>query len=248
MSDLSSPRWPPARRRTSVARGVADGLVEQIVGGRWQAGDRLPPEPALAELLGVSRSSVREAIRRLQAQGIVRVVHGRGTFVLEARPSLLVPAQIVDLIVRSPENVEEVHEARRALELGLTELAARRATGEDVEELRRIVDESRALVREGLAGNETRAFELGLAFHLRLAEAARSPLLASLYAVLVEPLRRTSQYGQRTRANPEEEIGFHDAIVGAIAQHDVEGALATMRAHVEGTAALLVPDEPDAAP
>ena len=188
MSDVPLQEWPPrGRRRTSLAREVADDLVEQIAAGRWRPGDQLPPEPTLAEGLGVSRSSVREAISHLQAQGLVRVVHGRGTYVLEASPSLLVPDGIVDLIARSPERVQEVHEARLVLELGIVELAAARADERDVAELREVVAQSRRLLEQGLTGHETEAFELGLAFHVRLAQAARSPLLAGLYSVLVEP-------------------------------------------------------------
>jgi GntR family transcriptional repressor for pyruvate dehydrogenase complex len=106
------------------------------------------------------------------------------------------------------------------------------------------VSEARRVLELGLEGRETEAFELGLRFHLRLAEAARSPLLSGLYTVLVEPLRRTSQYRQRTRPNPREEIDFHEAIVEAIERHDGPSAVALMRRHVEATAALLVPPEP----
>ncbi len=248
MSDVPLQEWPPrGRRRTSLAREVADDLVEQIAAGRWRPGDQLPPEPTLAEGLGVSRSSVREAISHLQAQGLVRVVHGRGTYVLEASPSLLVPDGIVDLIARSPERVQEVHEARLVLELGIVELAAARADERDVAELREVVAQSRRLLEQGLTGHETEAFELGLAFHVRLAQAARSPLLAGLYSVLVEPLRRTSQYRQRTVPNPHEEVDFHDRIVAAIERRDQVAATALMREHVEHTAALVVPPEPDAA-
>jgi GntR family transcriptional regulator, transcriptional repressor for pyruvate dehydrogenase complex len=238
-----------ALTRPSRAREVADGLVEQIAEGRWQPGDQLPPESVLAQQLGVSRSSVREAIHRLQAQGLVRVVHGRGTYVLEARPSLLVPDGIVDLIARSPDHVDEVHEARLVLELGIVELAAERADERDLAELRDLVSEGRRLLAHGLATHETEAFELGLRFHLRLADAARSPLLGGLYGVLVEPLRRTSQYRQRSRPNPHEELDFHEAIVDAIERKDTAAAVALMREHVEHTAALVVRPgpEPDAA-
>jgi DNA-binding FadR family transcriptional regulator len=248
MSDVSVQEWPPrGRRRSNLVREVADSLVEQIAAGRWRPGDQLPPEPLLATQLGVSRSSIREAIRRLQTQGLVQVLHGRGTYVLEARPSLLLPDGIIDLIARSPEHVREVHEARLVLELGIVELAAARAEEADLAELREIVSEARRLHEHSLEGHETEAFELGLRFHLRLAEVARSPLLAGLYAVLVEPLRRTSQYRQRSRPNPHEEVDFHEAIVDAIAQRDTPAAVALMRKHVEHTAALVVRPEPDSA-
>jgi GntR family transcriptional repressor for pyruvate dehydrogenase complex len=250
MSDVSRDGAPlRAVGRPSLAREVADSLVEQMAAGRWRPGDQLPPEPVLAQQLGVSRSSVREAVHRLQAQGLVRVVHGRGTYVLEARPSLLVPDGIVDLIARSPDHVDEVHEARLVLELGIVELAAQRADECDLAELRDLVSEGRRLLQHGLSTHETEAFELGLRFHLRLAEAARSPLLAGLYEVLVEPLRRTSQYRQRSRPNPHEELDFHEAIVEAIERRDTSAAVAAMREHVQHTAALVVRPrtEPDPA-
>lgn len=233
--------WPrPLPARRSLVRQVADDLVDQIALGRWRAGDRLPPEQALADSLGVSRTSIREAIRHLRAQGLVRVEAGRGTFVLEANPSLLLPERVVELIARSPERVLEVQETRLYLELGITELAVQRADVGDIGALREVIEQAQAIVDRDGKGNEAQLFELGLEFHLRLARAARNKLLSSLYALLAEPLRRTVSHAHRSRARPENDIAFHLAVVEAIQRRDVAGALQVMRAHVEQTTAMVV--------
>lgn len=228
-----------SRHRGKLAQRVADGLVEQIGSGRWKPGERLPPEHDLAALLGVSRSSIREGIKRVQAQGLLRVEHGRGVFVLEATPSLLLPDQALALIFGRPDKAQEVHEARLVLELGLTELAAQRASSEDVAALEEAVARARALLAgDDPAAHEPELFELGFEFHLRLARAAHSPLLASLYELLLQPLHRTVQRPHEARGDAREDLGFHVAVIRAIERRDAAAATAVMRAHVERTAAL----------
>ena len=247
MSDPASEMeaWVPrARTRRSLVREVADELVEQIAARRWLPGDRLPPLQALAEALGVSRASVREAIRRLQAQGLVRIEHGRGVFVREAEPVLLLPERILEVIVRSPEKAKEVQEARLVLELGLTELAVRRATARDVDLLRETLEASRALVTGAREPDRGVLFELGLEFHLRLARAAHSGLLESLYGLLAEPLRQTVRQAHGVKGEPREDLRFHLAVVEAIERRDVARALDAMRTHVERTTAIVLAEPP----
>jgi GntR family transcriptional repressor for pyruvate dehydrogenase complex len=226
-------------RRVNLDLRVAEALVEQLRAGRWAPGDRLPPEHELAAMLGVSRPSVREGLRRLQAHGLVRVEHGRGAFVLEPQAVQLLPTPVLSLILASPARAAEVHEARLPLELGLTELAAQRATEDDLARLRSLLEQARALIESSEpSANEQQLFKLGFDFHLALAAAAHSPLLSSLYELLVEPLYRTVERPHATAGNPREDLDFHQAIVDAVERGDVPAALQAARDHILCTARL----------
>ena len=126
-------------RRPSLAEGLADDMVNDIVAGRYQANTPLPSETELAEQSGVSRLTVREAVKALAAKQVVRVEHGRGTFVNPSSSwSVLDP---VLLIARSSQNADQLAlprkliEARRVVEVAVAELAAERRTPEDLAEL-----------------------------------------------------------------------------------------------------------------
>jgi GntR family transcriptional repressor for pyruvate dehydrogenase complex len=225
--------------RVNLDLQVADALVAQLRAGRWAPGDRLPPEHELASTLGVSRPSVREGLRRLQALGLVRVEHGRGAFVLEPQAVQLLPTTALSLIFASPARAAEVHEARLALELGLTELAAQRATQDDLTRLHDVLEQSRALVESGdPTPDKRRLLELGFDFHLALAAAAHSPLLTNLYELLIEPLYQTVEQPHAAAGNPREALDFHLAIVDAIERRDVATALQATREHLLRTAQL----------
>lgn len=133
--------------RARVADQVAEAVRQAILGGAYRPGDALPPERDLAEQFGVGRSSVREAVHRLEAWGLVEMRHGAGTHVtdflttagLSLLPWLLAPAGRLD-----PGMLRDLLEIRAAL-LGFTaSLAARRATPAQIEGLERALERVRA--------------------------------------------------------------------------------------------------------
>lgn len=223
-----------------VAAGVLDGITR----GEWPVGGRLPAEAELAERYGVSRPVIREAIRHLQAVGLLTVVHGRGTFVLEPNTRQLLPEQALTRLLASWQSARDVHDARRALELGLTELAVARANEGDVNELRAIAGRARAIVESGEAALRCpELLELGFEFHVRLAGAAHSPLLARLYELILEPLHRSVEIPHGRHGDPGADVGFHDTVVDAIERRDAPAALAAMRVHLDHTALLALSAE-----
>src|SRR5688500_2258012 len=121
-----------AKRNTS--QQVVDALCGKLRSGAYRVGDRLPSEPELGAELGVSRSTVREAVRELTALGIVEIQHGRGTFVRSLRPDLLLRG---DSLTEPPNDRirEELLEVRGIVEPEAAALAAERATAEEIERL-----------------------------------------------------------------------------------------------------------------
>jgi DNA-binding FadR family transcriptional regulator len=120
--------------RSSLVTSAADALRTAIRDGRWPVGSRIPVEPALAEMLGVGRSTVREAVRILTTAGVLEVRQGSGTFVRAA----VDPMVTIERLRRS--GLRDQFEVRCGLEAEAARLAARRATADDVATLHALLD------------------------------------------------------------------------------------------------------------
>ena len=129
--------------RDALPDQIAARLIDLITERRLKAGDRLPPERELAASMGVSRSSLREALRALAMLGVAEMRHGDGTYLtsLDAA-SLMRPVGLV--LALSDSGLEELFEARKLVERGLAALAARRISDTDAEELQRCAQVSAA--------------------------------------------------------------------------------------------------------
>ncbi|WP_420037608.1 FadR/GntR family transcriptional regulator [Streptomyces sp. cg28] len=169
--------------RTSLVDVVIDQLRREITSGRWPVGEKIPPESSLVGTLGVSRLSVREAVRALVHAGLLATRQGDGTYVTASdETSVALTRLLADVADR------DVEEVRQGLDLVAARLAARRRTPADLEELRAIAAR-RQLHYEA---EELKEFvEADIAFHLCVARAGHNPLLLDLYTTLSTALRDT---------------------------------------------------------
>src|SRR6476659_5022079 len=123
-------------RRGSTAEEVVTQLREMIHRGELRSGDRLPPERDLAKLLGVSRPTLRAAIRSLAAVGVLESKQGAGTFVVKSEASPVLDSSSLSVMASLHRfTAEEMFEARGALEMAIAGLAAERATGDQLASL-----------------------------------------------------------------------------------------------------------------
>jgi GntR family transcriptional regulator, transcriptional repressor for pyruvate dehydrogenase complex len=203
-----------ARRLGSVIE--EDGLTP---------GDRLPAERDLAHRLGVSRTSVREALVVLRTAGIVEPRRGDGVYLRrdlrELSPDLTVA------LFASQRQLPAIMEVREALETHLARLAARRRSGDDLDTLAMACEEMAAAIRHGR--DTTDADEM---FHAGIAKAADNPLLEDLMRQMAEPIARTRAASlARPGRAPRSLIG-HRRILAAIEARDEHGAAAAMREHL----------------
>src|SRR3954462_13654531 len=163
----------------TVARAssaITDQIRAAIVGGRLQEGARLAPERALAEQFGVSRVTVRDALRGLEAMGLLEVrVGARGGAFVTVPSGSLVGQTMSDMMLMSAVTPEDIVEARLMVELGTVSLACARATDDDLKRLRALCERGEA---ELAAKTYTR--ELSWEFHSLLAEAAHNPAVDGL--------------------------------------------------------------------
>lgn len=213
--------------RTKVSLAVAAQMQRILISGEYQAGDKLPSERVLGERFGVGRSSIREALRRLEADGLVRIVHGVGTFVSDGREAGGQSA-LATLLVLDGITVPELFEARRALEGETAAQAAERLTESEGGRLREIL---RQLEDETLS-DETYV-ETDVALHLAIAQATKNKvlirLLESLKGILIEySMRVITLPGRRDTANEG-----HRTMVEAILSHDSSAARAAIIDHLE---------------
>jgi GntR family transcriptional regulator, transcriptional repressor for pyruvate dehydrogenase complex len=236
--------------RRSLPEQVATRLHEQIAGGIYPGGSRLPHQRDLAASFGVSTAVAREALALLAAGGLIRSRSGQGTFVTDQPDaSLRFPIWVRE--PTGPAEVAETIEARIVLERAIAGFAAQRHTSEDIERLREILDDMRA------AGDDADAFtETDLALHLALAAAARNRVLAGALAALRRMLRETIMVGVRSAIETDwmpALVQSHVRLVDAVEARDGSAARAAMDAMLErlrdeaSTLGLIVPRPADAA-
>src|SRR5690348_9239226 len=165
---------PVAVARASSS--IADQIRQAIVTGKLEQGERLPPERELAEQFGVSRVTVRDALRALEAMGLIEVRVGArgGAFVTVPTGSIL-GQTMSDMMMMSAVTPEDIVEARLVVELGTVTLACARATDEDLAALYALAERSRT----ALAG-KTYTREMSWDFHALVAQAAHNGAIASL--------------------------------------------------------------------
>lgn len=222
-----------AHRRSSA---IVDRIRSLIRGNRLRPGDRLPSERVLCEHLGVSRVTVREALRVLEAAGLVKIrvgAHG-GAFVTSPSSDRL-GAGLADLLNLAPATSVEVTEARMVFELGIIPQVVERATEQDIDALRAMTREHAEAVRRG-----EYTMAMSAEFHTRVGacthNAAIEMLLRSFHGLLLSSLceARTATPLMGPRGNRE-----HHDFVEAIAERDADKATAIMRTHIVRTARRL---------
>lgn len=209
--------------RTPLADQAADLLLERIRAGEWVLGQKLPGETTLAPQLGVGRSTVREAIRRLAGRGVLATRQGAGVFVT----ALDAPEDWDSVLRRS--DIISVIEARIAIETEAASLAATRRTAADVRAIRRAL-ERRAVA---IAGIEEHV-DADTAFHRAIIAAAHNPILLDLFDGLTPRLRQTMIEMLRIRADfgGAEDHRRHVRLAETVIERDAGAAADESRSHL----------------
>lgn len=214
-----------AVRRNRVHEEVARQL-EALILKELKPGDKLPGERELAEMLGVSRSSIRDAIRRLELVGLVEPRQGSGTRVREISTETLV-SPLANVIAHKRQLVGELLEFRQMLEPGMAARAAEHATPEDVARMEEILRRQDRKVRGGGL-----AVEEDSEFHYLIATAARNSVVLKVVDVVMDLLRETRSRSLQSEGRPQRSMAGHRRILSAIRRGDPEAAEAAMRQHI----------------
>ena len=229
------------RRAPDYVEVVIEAVRSRILGGEYRRGQRLPTEAQLQEQWNVSRPVVREAMKVLASQGLVRIEQGRGTFVAEDDTTAL-RQQLEWALLRDaqgarsgqPDQWDALLDVRQALEVR----AAERAAGEDA----RDEWEQMAAAIGAMRAHPANAVSCGeddLRFHTALARATRNPLFPMLIGGLHDLLRIYLKLCHHGRENALETARQHELILEAVRAGDAAAAGEAMRIHLEATQADL---------
>ena len=212
-------------RPTSLVDSVCQQLAKLIRGASAEDDDRwLPGERALAEKLGVSRSVVREATKRLEQQGMLEIQHGNGIKVVDRlhRP---LNDSLTLLIPDMADRLQQLNEARLSIEPDSAAMAAERATKEHIRILRRIQTQLEN------APDNAAAIEADIAAHHAIADASGNLIYRLILDSLAE-IGVTSRLRTIGRIGKQTAIDHHEAILSAIERREPEAARAAMRRHI----------------
>jgi GntR family transcriptional repressor for pyruvate dehydrogenase complex len=215
------------QRELPLSDRVAQQLRDLIVSGRLKPGDQLPAERELAESFGVSRTVIREAVRSLAARGMVNVRSGSGSRVAAVDSSHVADSMQLYLQGIGGMDYSAVHEVRTVLEQRMAHLAAQRATDDEVETLRSVLEQMRSARHDA-----ERAAVSDVEFHRTIAQMTGNPLFVVLLDSIREVLMEIRRATLSVPGRPEEAIDWHERILDRIADGDSEGAERAMRDHL----------------
>ena len=213
-------------RRSPLYEEVAERLREFIDVQELRPGDRLMSERELAQRLGVSRTSVRQALTALRVGGLVEIRHGDGVYLLRS-PEDVVPS-LAEELLQSHAQLPAIMEVREALETQTARLAARRRSDADLDEMRLALREMATAIEEGEDGAEA-----DQRFHGAITAASHNELLAGLMEQLADVIDQTRRASLSRPGRPPRSLIAHEQILQAIADRDEDGAARAMRDHLE---------------
>jgi DNA-binding FadR family transcriptional regulator len=213
---------------------VVTVLVDRIVSGEYPPGSLLPPEPALCQSFDVSRSVVREAVKALEEKGLAHARQGHGTTITSPDEWNLLDPVVLDAAVRHDDTMQildDVVEARVALECQMVRVAARRMSDEDRDELGRLLH-----LLESQVTDPNRYHETDTKYHDFILRCSGNRLGRSIIRSIHPYARASARYSPPA---DEEDIRQshrgHAAIYDCLLARDPEGAAAAMEEHITGT-------------
>jgi GntR family transcriptional repressor for pyruvate dehydrogenase complex len=222
-----------------LAGSLVDRLVQDITAGGLKPGDRLPPEPELAARFGVSRPTLRQALKSLEAAGLLTSCPRRGTVLAASSPGALGPLLGAHLAL-ADISLAEVAEARAAIEEALAGLAAERRTEGDLAAMRQAIRNE-----EEARGDLAACVAAERRFHGAIVDAAHNPVLSAFRDLVLSYFNRVRPASApgTVEAAAERTLRGHREICEAIGERSAEQSAAAMRRHLAPTLAAGVSGE-----
>ncbi len=211
--------------RSRVYKAVAQQLQERILKD-LEPGDTLPSERELVQMLGVSRSSVREAVHSLALIGLLEVRQGIGTVVRDPIADSPINS-VADVLLQKHKHIAELLDVRKMLEPPVAQSAARHISPAQIAEMENILQRQ----EEKLQCDQP-AIEEDSLFHYAIAAAADNSVVLKLVDVLMDLLRETRERSLQAEGRQEKSLAGHRRILAALKRGDAVAAGAAMRRHI----------------
>lgn len=220
-------------RRTTASDEVFKALHGLILSGELKPGDKLPPQRELAQRMDVSRGTLREAVHKLVALGLVTPRQGVGTLILKDGNPLRYMSSLEDHFLLDGISARDFLEARLIIETAVTRLAVERATDQERASLEELIQRQQRAAQQGTLEEFS---QLDTDFHLALARASGNRVLARLEETVLDLLR---QFIRKVSALPgavEDALKFHSRILHALRNRDSHEAEQLMASHLADVA------------
>ena len=212
--------------KSTVPGQVIEQIKELLIKGELKRGDRLPPERQLADMLGVSRPSLREALRALEYAGMLETRVGEGIFVADGDSIMVNNIQMLHLIKQYA--LEEMIEVRKVLETASVRFAVIRARDEDLAALRELLEQSR-----GQIANKAAFIKADYAFHQAIAVASGNSILVTMLQTMRTMMSDFNSQLLTSQEGRQQVYAHHEKIVEAILGRDEKAARDAMLLHLE---------------
>ena len=219
--------------RDRVYTKVAEQLKAHIV-NVLKPGDMLPPERELVQMFGVSRSSIRDAIRSLEAVGLLEPRQGVGTVVRDVSADAVV-TPVASVLLQKRKVINELLDVRMIIEPALASRAALHASPEQIAEMVEILNRQEQKISQGELATEEDSN-----FHYTIALAANNSVMLKLVHVLMDSLREMRERSLQAGGRQERSLAAHRRILAAIKQGDAATAEAAMRRHLSEVEKLIL--------
>ncbi len=214
-------------KRLNVTDSIVNQIKDLVLQGKLNEGDKLPPERELMNLFEVGRPSLREALKVLEAQGLIEKTQ-KGTIITGNHDKFFSDSLMFQLYFSSAD-WQDIFEARRFLERELTYLATTRASSEDFDEIEHTIDEMELSIHDN---NQSVYVTSNLLFHERIAKASKNLVLFNLYESINNLIKHSQEKGVTVLGVMNESLNYHKSILDAMRQRNPELASSLMVKHI----------------
>ena len=217
-------------RRVRLYENAVDQIQMLILRKKYRPGDRLPSERSLAQQFHISRHSLREALRILDVMGLIEIRVGDGIYVKEV--DFLPYIESLNLSIRNRlqgerETFAKLWEARKMIEVGMVDLAARQITGSFLKGLRRCIEEMKNNI-----DHQEAFISSGIRFHRLIAEIGRNEVVILVWDMLANLMRKSQTKIYRISWSPKKALAAHQKIYLALEEKDPLKAVEAMKKHM----------------
>lgn len=211
--------------KVSVAGKVYENMLEMVADGTWPEGTKIPSENELSELFGVSRNTVRQAIQKMNALGILEAKQGRGTFVKKIDTSFCLNS-LIPIVYLGVQDREAILEFEKGIQVESVKIAGKKATIEEIDGLAQYID----LMKRNISSDAF--YEYDKEFHLYLSKITGNELFVKSMNIFKRMMRKTlvsvvSKYGR------SQSIDAHEAIYQKLREGNIEEAAHIMDEHLK---------------
>jgi len=203
--------------RKSIVQEIIDTVKKSIENRELQPGDPFPSENEMVQMLGVSKSSVREAVKVLEAMNVVEIKKGKGTFVRSSTPAQVINPLLFSLLLQQGPN-DEIYELRRMFEPAYTLLAMQKALPEDIEHIKQTLQVFKEAVDNG-----AQSVKMDVAFHKAILDATHNDFVIKIGEVITQLF--VASIGMNLSSDPKRSVEMHENIYRSLIMKDSERLL-----------------------